>query len=439
MRTTNTNSESNAPISTAVSTNTTNSSGLDDLRADNDTDAGPDKYTADTLSNNNGGGLVSCVDVDETSLDVYQLTSLGDNPITRRALLLPDKPETLEGSRIQRTTMDGEEIDFCPYTNSISNWGCRGHDYGCTKCDAFAARKFLLCPTKEELELNPDAQPKTVPFCATCGYWLMGGKVPDGDKDGYAPVVYPPVRRGERVMFETFRLGSAVPTKWICRGGNLEIFEEGTLDGGLNNINFAKKLGDIQQMSQGLKVADDNGVYNTASHGVHRESPHLSSSPYDGGPPPGQPGYESNWPETREKLEAAHPPFGEVFKEIEECNDCKIFDGHITHSLLVKMVGSTAAKTIIGYFHPHGDKPFHGKTEKRGVLSSGRPVGKERKIMRINDREYGRWVDIEIDHGTLIEMDLFYSGASSGRYTHSIRDADGTYAIVLDYGKREIV
>ena len=80
-----------------------------------------------------------------------------------------------------------------------------------------------------------------------------------------------------------------------------------------------------------------------------------------------------------------------------------------------------------------------GKTEKRGVLSSGRPVGKEKKIMRINDRKYGRWVDIEIDHGTFIEMDLLYSGASSGRYTHSIRDADGTYAIVLDYGRREIV
>lgn len=50
---------------------------------------------------------------------------------------------------------------------------------------------------------------------------------------------------------------------------------------------------------------------------------------------------------------------------------------------------------------------------KRGILSLGNPVGeKDRKIMRITDRKYGRWVDIVIDHGTFIEMDLVYSGAT---------------------------
>jgi len=394
--------------------------------------------TAATLISNDGGGLVAAADTKEAPLEVYQFTDVGENPTTRRALLLPDTPGHQE-RHILRTTMDDEEIDFHYYTNNHSDWGCQGHEYGCKKCDAFAARKFKLLPTEEELELNPGAKPKVVPFCATCGYWLMGGKVPDGDKDGKAPVGEP-VQPGAREIIQTEKEGSNVITEWICRGGNTEILGEGAYDGGLNKINFADKLGDIPQLSQGLKEADENGVYNTASHGVSRESPHLSSAPYqDGGPPPGQAGYESNWLETREKLGTAHPPFEEVFKEIEECNGCDIFDGHITYSLLEKMVGSTAAKTIIGYFHQHGDKPFHGKTEKRGILSSGRPVGKEKKIMRINDRKYGRWVDIEIDHGTFIEMDHLYSGSSSGRYTHSIRDADGTYAIVLDYGKREIV
>lgn len=73
---------------------------------------------------------------------------------------------------------------------------------------------------------------------------------------------------------------------------------------------------------------------------------------------------------------------------------------------------------------------------KRGILSLGNPVGgdKDRKIMRITDREYGRWVDIVIDNGTFIEMDLFYSGAINGRYTHEIRNADGVYSIIMDYG-----
>ena len=84
----------------------------------------------------------------------------------------------------------------------------------------------------------------------------------------------------------------------------------------------------------------------------------------------------------------------------------------------------------------HGDKPYPWKPWKRGVLTLGDNIDGTPKVMRFTDMEYGRWVDIEIPHGTFIELGPTFSGTESPRYIHGIRNAQGTYSLVIDYGKR---
>ena len=60
------------------------------------------------------------------------------------------------------------------------------------------------------------------------------------------------------------------------------------------------------------------------------------------------------------------------------------------------------------------------------------------KIMRFSDMQYGRWVDIEVKHGTFIELDRIFSGTDSPRYIHGVRNAQGVYALVMDYGKEPL-
>ena len=74
---------------------------------------------------------------------------------------------------------------------------------------------------------------------------------------------------------------------------------------------------------------------------------------------------------------------------------------------------------------------------RRGIGTIGDSYNKEGmpKILRINDRKYGRYVDIVCTNGTWIDMGWIASGTSSERFTHEVRYAEGTYFVVVDYGK----
>ena len=89
-----------------------------------------------------------------------------------------------------------------------------------------------------------------------------------------------------------------------------------------------------------------------------------------------------------------------------------------------------------GYFKEHRDKWYYRKPAFRGIGTIGDSYNKEGmpKILRINDRKYGRYVDIICTNGTWIDMGLTASGAISERFTHEVRYAEGTYFVIVDYG-----
>ena len=120
----------------------------------------------------------------------------------------------------------------------------------------------------------------------------------------------------------------------------------------------------------------------------------------------------------------------EVFDDIERIHECEIHDGHATY-ICDEKLGPKSRK--IGCMDEHIDKPYDWKPLFRLVLTIGR--SNSGKVMRFTDIKYGRWVDIPIDHGTCIRIDPIFSGTETGRYIHGVRGAEGTYTIVLDFGR----
>ena len=90
----------------------------------------------------------------------------------------------------------------------------------------------------------------------------------------------------------------------------------------------------------------------------------------------------------------------------------------------------------LGYFKEHRDKWYYHKPAFRGIGTIGDSYNKEGmpKILRINDRKYGRYVDIVCTNGTWIDMGLTASGVISERFTHEVHYAEGTYFVIADYG-----
>jgi len=375
------------------------------------------------------GGSSKDVEARETNEDDYFILTT-ERGKTYHAYKLPDKPGR---SSVNRSgELQGMSYDYSEYTYNKKEWGCDSALFGYGECDAFAANKFeVYCQ-------DTTNQKSVVKICACCHKQLMNDE--EGENEKLNEELYPskvaPISRvfvprepadAEEFVVDTLSGGTM---KWKVAGGCANILAEGGAWGGLTNRNYGSSLfSDTSTLSKALGVMDQNRhIMNTVSDGDSRGHSHSTSASYAGSAP-GTNSYQSTWPRTREILEKEYPPFKDFFKEIETDHECKISDGHIDLPLV-----ENGDKKIS--FEQHVDKPFFGKCVKRGILSLGNPLDsdKDRKIMRITDREYGRWVDVVIDHGTFIEMDLVYSGAINGRYTHEIRNADGVYSIIMDYG-----
>ena len=376
--------------------------------------------------------------IDPSSL--YPIQNIGDPSTYRIAILQKDKVHRLSETKIG-TIYDvpyrKQEYTYNKRPALSGGWGCEGSNYGCKPCNALAADRFEVPPTQAELGVNPDAQPVLRNLCKVCCYQLMDGRVPNGANNEIAPVsciVIP----GDEVQFKAMHANNEDSSTFTLAGGCPNLAAEVTYMGKLTLTNQADKMGDVKAFSSAIKVADEQKINNTDSNGESRLSGHITTAWYDDPYMPGQKGRTDTWKRTRDILTSAHPLLGGIFEEIETCNNLGeggIYDGHMDNSRVERVDGAPASHEP-GKFDEHTDGCALDKPTKRGILTGGRPIGKpgQRKIMRISDRKYGRWVDIIIDHGTLIEMDLELSGAISGRFTHSIRDAQGTYAIIMDYG-----
>ena len=69
------------------------------------------------------------------------------------------------------------------------------------------------------------------------------------------------------------------------------------------------------------------------------------------------------------------------------------------------------------------------------LLAVGQCKVKPRPCTVLYQKRYGRYVDIVCTNGMWIDMGWIASGTSSERFTHEVRYAEGTYFVVVDYGK----
>ena len=336
---------------------------------------------------------------------------------------LNDHVETMKST----TTEDGEQFAYRPFSKKNR---CQGAKFGAGQCDeAFANDNFQLL----------DDGSKPFCLCKYCQFVLIGEEeAKNMPHTAHAPVptvVHPGTEKLITVpLLDDNDESTGESMTFRCVGGCPNIIVEGIMSSGLSIVNLSSELGNPEQLSAALKaLGETKKFWNTQSEGVVRSSPHLTTSIYESGNAPGMSGRKDTWSPTRKMLEEAHPPFKEIFKMIEKIHECKIHDGHMTLSLTEK-IGILSRK--IGVMDEHGDKPFKFKPLKRGILSvSDSTSDGMYKIMRFSDMQYGRWVDIEVKHGTFIEMDRFFSGTDSPRYIHGVRNANGVYTLVMDYGK----
>jgi len=79
----------------------------------------------------------------------------------------------------------------------------------------------------------------------------------------------------------------------------------------------------------------------------------------------------------------------------------------------------------------HADGQYCGM--RRAILS----FATDYKIMRIEDRETGRWFDILVQHGTVVDMSRQIGGVSDKRWMHSVRNAQGSYTLAIEYSPKK--
>jgi len=217
-------------------------------------------------------------------------------------------------------------------------------------------------------------------------------------------------------------------------GGISNVLMEGLISGELSITYWDEKLGDPAKISKFMKKVSETRKYwnsDAGGDGTGRGSAYLSTSlpnNAEGGGAPGTSGRYDTWGPTRIALEE-YPPFKEFFEVVERDHECTIYDGHMTYTK-PENKGYVTMKE-------HGDKKYPWKPWKRGILTLGSNCHGDTKVMRFTDMEHGRWVDIEIPHGTFIELGPTFSGTESPRYIHGIRNAQGTYSLVIDYGKEK--
>jgi len=218
-----------------------------------------------------------------------------------------------------------------------------------------------------------------------------------------------------------------------CSGAADILYEGAVMEpSGLKVFNYPEKLGSAREQRTTFKQLDVAKIWNTQSRGVRRGWPHHTTSRYSG-PTPGTSNYRNPWPVALEKIKDAAPKLYKFIKWIEM--DQVIEHAHITFTdVVVEAIKDENGEWVITFVE-HVDKHYTGKKAFRGMLTCGRhPQWRDgkKKILRIIDREYGRWVDILCDHGTYIQMSKLYAGLT-GRYTHIVFNGQGTACLIMDY------
>lgn len=205
---------------------------------------------------------------------------------------------------------------------------------------------------------------------------------------------------------------------------------------GLAVFYVPSKLGAPRLVTEHFETLDKAGFWRTKSKGRKRGFvPHHTTSDYNGSNP-GTPGYRNTWPMSLEMIEKHVPKLYKFIKLIESKSNSKVIKhAHITFTDVVVEATKGKGDEWLITFIEHVDKPYEGKMAFRGMLTYGRhPQWREgkKKILRIIDRECGRWVDILCDHGTYIQMDRLYSGLT-GRFSHMVINGHGTACLIMDY------
>ena len=93
--------------------------------------------------------------------------------------------------------------------------------------------------------------------------------------------------------------------------------------------------------------------------------------------------------------------------------------------------GGKQKKKRWGIHTPHPDGQYCGMS--RAILS----FSCSRKIMRLEDRETGRWFDMLVQHGSIVEMNRRIGGVSDKRWWHSVRGAEGSYTLVIEFSPKK--
>ena len=277
-----------------------------------------------------------------------------------------------------------------------------------------------------------DVDGKEQVFCLICAHELMGEKqakksLPDRTK---APVTKV-VESGVETPFNATLPGGMRVVPQLCNGGAPNVAKEGILNGSLSITSLAEELGNVEDLYAFMEnLAKNEEFWTQVVEGVTRNSSYLNTSKFESHENPGTSGRKDHWAPTRTDLEK-HQPFKKFFRDVEARHKCEIKSGHMT--CILSYLISNKLK-VTGKMNPHGDKDYRNKPLKRGVLTVG-DTKTGTKTLRIIDMEYGRWVDIPCPHGTFIEFDYIFSGTHCPRYVHGVRNAEGTYSLVLDYGR----
>ena len=217
------------------------------------------------------------------------------------------------------------------------------------------------------------------------------------------------------------------------RSGRVVFFSIGTT---LKVFYYPGQLGSAREQRKTFKQLDDARIWCTHSRGKNRGWPHRTTCRYNDVGAPGVSNYRNPWPVALEKIRGAAPKLYNFIKWIEkQSRNQEIEHAHITFSDIdVEATKDENGEWVITFVE-HVDKLYKGKKVFRGMLTCGRhPQWKEgkKKILRIIDRKYGRWVDILCDHGTYIQMSKLYAGLT-GRYTHIVFNGQGTGCLIMDY------
>ena len=119
------------------------------------------------------------------------------------------------------------------------------------------------------------------------------------------------------------------------------------------------------------------------------------------------------------------PALKAFLEEYEEHNN-------VTSCWLVLYLTNGNKKTICGKHRMHPDGQYVGLA--RAILSFGESYEKSaQKVMRIVDRVTGRWFEMLVQHGTIVEMSRDIGGVKDKRYMHEVRNAAGTYTLCIEF------